>query len=117
VGYAVAEDNLRLGLQVVADSVNPLALTRDAWFAVAARAGVHAIEIELTCSNAGEHRRRAETRPSDIAGLRLPEWGEIARREYHAWTRDHIAIDTAGLTVEECVSILKKQIAARGQRS
>ena len=28
VGYAVAEDNLRLGLTVIADSVNPLPVTR-----------------------------------------------------------------------------------------
>jgi predicted kinase len=112
VGYAVAEDNLRLGLPVVADSVNPLALTRDAWVAVAARAGARAMEIELTCSDAGEHRRRAETRSSDIAGLRLPEWGEIANREYREWTRDHIAVDTAGRSVEECVGILKNQIAS-----
>jgi predicted kinase len=31
IGYAVAEDNLRLGRTVIADSVNPLRLTRDAW--------------------------------------------------------------------------------------
>ena len=30
-GYALAADNLRLGLSVVADSVNPLRITRDAW--------------------------------------------------------------------------------------
>ena len=30
-GYAVAEDNLRIGRTVVADSVNPIGLTRDAW--------------------------------------------------------------------------------------
>jgi predicted kinase len=29
VGYAVAGDNLRLGRMVIADSVNPLKLTRD----------------------------------------------------------------------------------------
>jgi predicted kinase len=116
VGYAIAEDNLRLGLQVVADSVNPLALTRDAWVAVAARAGARAVEIELTCSDAGEHRRRAETRSSDIAGLRLPQWDEIASREYHAWTRDHVAVDTAGRSVEECVEVLKKQILLLDER-
>jgi predicted kinase len=33
--------NLRLGRVVIADSVNPLPVTRDAWFAVAAgRAGI-----------------------------------------------------------------------------
>lgn len=37
VGYAVAEDNLRLGQIVIADSVNPLNITRDSWRAVADR--------------------------------------------------------------------------------
>jgi predicted kinase len=33
VAYAIAEDNLRVGRTVVADSVNPLQITRDAWLA------------------------------------------------------------------------------------
>ena len=37
VGYAAAEDNLRLGHTVVADSVNPLEITREAWRDVAKR--------------------------------------------------------------------------------
>src|SRR4051812_11836752 len=69
VGYAVAEDNLRVGRTVIADSVNPLAVTRHAWLAVANRAQVSAIEIEITCSDATEHRQRVEKRVSDIAGL------------------------------------------------
>jgi predicted kinase len=110
VGYAIAEDNLRLGLTVIADSVSPLKLTRDAWVAVADRAGAGAVEIEVTCSDAEEHRRRVETRTSDIEGLELPAWGDVAGREYHAWDRNHIVIDTAGRSVEECVGSLKKQI-------
>ena len=31
VGYALAGDNLRLGHRVIADSVNPLPVTREAW--------------------------------------------------------------------------------------
>ena len=38
--YAVAEDNLRLGPDVIGDSVNPLPVTREAWRGVAERAGV-----------------------------------------------------------------------------
>src|SRR3984893_13289185 len=45
VGYAVAEDNLRLGKTVVADSVNPLSLTRDAWRDAAVRTGVIFVEV------------------------------------------------------------------------
>jgi predicted kinase len=58
VAYALAEDNLRLGRIVIADSVNPIQLTRDAWLDVATRAGVSAIEVEIQCSNVTEHRRR-----------------------------------------------------------
>jgi predicted kinase len=72
VGYAVAEDNLLVGRTVIVDSVNPLAVTRDTCLAVANRAHVSAIEIEITCSDSAEHRQRVETRVSDIAGLRPP---------------------------------------------
>ena len=77
VGYAVAEDNLRLGKTVVADSVNPLRLTRDAWISVADRAWAKAIEVEVTCSDPAQHRNRVETRSADIKGLRLPTWPEV----------------------------------------
>src|SRR5262249_30222528 len=60
VAYAVAEDNLRIGRTVIADSVNPLAVTRDAWLAVARRAQVSALEVEITCSDETEHRLRVE---------------------------------------------------------
>ena len=74
VAYAVAEDNLRIGRTVIADSVNPLRLTREAWASVAAHVGVKAIEIEVNCSDLNEHRRRVETRTNDIPGLKLPTW-------------------------------------------
>ena len=35
IAYALAEDNLRLGLTVIGDSVNPIQITRDAWHAAA----------------------------------------------------------------------------------
>ncbi len=72
IAYALAEDNLRIGGTIIADSVNPLQVTRDAWLAVAERAGVRAVEVEIVCSDIAAHRRRVETRTTDIAGLRLP---------------------------------------------
>jgi predicted kinase len=106
VGYAVAEDNLRLGRTVIADSVNPIALTRDAWVAVAGRAHVPAIEIEVTCSDAKEHRQRVEERTTDISGLRPPTWQEVISRDYESWNRERMVIDTAGRSVEESVQVL-----------
>jgi len=60
VGYAVAADNLRIGRTVIADSVNPIPLSRDAWVEVANRAQISVVEIEVTCSEAKEHQHRVE---------------------------------------------------------
>ena len=110
VGYAVAEDNLRLGKTVVADSVNPLSLTRDAWISVADRAWAKAIEVEVTCSDPAQHRNRVETRSADIKGLRLPTWPEVVSREYEPWERDHIVIDTMSRSVAESVRDLRERL-------
>ncbi|MGA2077659.1 MAG: AAA family ATPase [Terriglobia bacterium] len=113
VAYAVAEDNLRVGRTVIADSVNPLQLTRDAWVKVAERAQVNAVEIEVKCSDVSEHRRRVETRTTDIPGLRLPTWEEVISREYHPWDREHLVIETAGQTVEQAVKMLREVLLGR----
>jgi predicted kinase len=112
--YAIAEDNLLIGRIVVADSVNSLAVTRDAWIDVARRARVRAVEIEVVCSDAEEHRRRVETRVSDVPGLRLPNWQDVLSREYHSWSRDHIVIDTAGRSVEQNVEAIQMLLDSPG---
>jgi len=106
VGYAVAEDNLRLGHVVIADSVNPLPVTRSAWLEVASRARVNAMEVEIRCSDQREHRRRLEERGCDIPGLRGPTWQDVMARDYRHWDSDHIVIDTAGQSVAQCVATL-----------
>ncbi len=105
-GYALAEDNLGNGRTVIADSVNPLELTRAAWLEVAERAGRPGVEVEVICSDEVEHRNRIERRTTDIPGLRLPSWRDVLAREYHPWTRDRIVVDTAGRSVERCVDDL-----------
>jgi len=113
VAYAVAEENLRLGRTVIADSVNPLTLTRDAWLGVAQRAQVGAIEIEIVCSDLDEHRRRVETRPTDIPGLRPPSWEQVRSREYDPWNREHLVLDTADRTVERNVNTVREALKHR----
>jgi len=113
VAYAVAEDNLRIGRTVIADSVNPLQVTRDAWVEVAHRAQVRALEIEVKCSDVNEHRRRVETRITDIPGLKLPAWEAVVSREYHPWHREHLVIETAARTVERNVNVLREMLAGR----
>ena len=106
VGYAVAEDNLRLGRTVIADSVNPLALTRDAWAAVATRSTTTAIEIEVMCSDVNEHRRRVETREIDIAGLKRPTWQDVVSRDYEPWNREPLLIDTGIQSLEQSIAAI-----------
>ena len=111
VGYRLAEDNLRLGRVVVADSVNPVQASRDGWLDVARRAGVRAVEVEVICSDAAEHRRRVETRVADIEGLQQPSWQAVIERHYESWDRPHIVVDTARLNVEEQVQDLMKSLS------
>jgi predicted kinase len=111
--YALAEDNLRLGRIVVADSVNPIELTRSAWLDVAQRTGVPAIEVEVICSDDSEHKERVETRTADIEGHMLPTWQEVIKRDYEPWNRERVVIDTANRSVSECVEELT-YILAKG---
>ena len=104
VGYGIAGTNLQLGHIVVADSVNPIAITRDAWRNVALEVGARCLEIEVICSDPAEHRRRVETRVVNIPGLAPPSWAEVVARAQDAWTRPRLVIDTAGRGIEACVA-------------
>jgi predicted kinase len=112
VAYMIASDNLRLGRTVIADSVNPLQITRDAWRAVAVGIEAKVIEIEVICSNTTEHRRRVESRHTDIPGLSLPTWQEVAAREYHPWDRARIVIDTADTSVDQSLCALRSMVSS-----
>jgi len=111
IAYVVAEDNLRLGHTVIADSVNPIALTRNAWRNIASRAGVHSIDVEIICSDQTEHRRRVQSRMADIAGQELPTWDEVLEREYHQWDRNRLVIDTALEDREHMIARIAAAIA------
>jgi predicted kinase len=115
VAYAVAEDNLRAGRTVITDCVNPWALTRDAYLEVAKRAQVPAVEVEIVCSDAVEHRHRVENREPDIPGFALPAWEDVVSRDYHPWENEHIVIDTAGQTMDESVRSLRQAIEAQAR--
>jgi len=103
VAYAVAEDNLRAGRTVIADCVNPWPLTRAAWHSVAERADVVALDVEIVCSDAVEHRRRVESREPDIAGHALPTWQDVVEHDYHEWDRDRLVVDTSASDVTASV--------------
>ncbi len=132
LAYRLAADNLRAGVSVVADSCNPIRLTRHEWEAVAHDAEARAVNIEVVCSDRDEHRRRVESRwaeaesraeagrrvetrkskPSagDVSGLIPPTWAEVKAREYHPWTTPRVIIDTAGCQPAESFDELNKKV-------
>jgi len=104
VAYAVAEDNLRMGRDVIADSVNPIAVTRTAWREAAERAGTSCIEVEVICTDPREHRRRLEGRGVP------PTWDDVARRKYESWDGPRIVLDTAHRTVADSVAEVRRAL-------
>ncbi len=95
VACALARSNLAVGQSVLADCVNPLPVTREAWRAVAAEGLSRIVEVEIVCSDAAEHRRRVEQRTVDVPGLVPPTWASVQQHEYLPWTTQRLVIDTA----------------------
>jgi predicted kinase len=111
IAYAVAEENLRVGRIVIADSVNPLPITREAWRDVAARAGVRAMDVEVICSDEREHRRRVESRDAEPFTPKLT-WLDVATRDYRPWDRDRLVVDTASGDLDAHVAALQGYVRA-----
>lgn len=118
VANAVAEANLLLGHVVVADGVNPVRESRQAWRAVAARARAGMFDIHLICADAAEHRRRVEGRSADIPGHILPGWDEVTRHEFEPREDDHLLLDTASLSpaqlLDRCAAYVSITAPAAG---
>jgi predicted kinase len=115
-GYAVAHvlagEQLALGLDVIVECVNPIELTRDGWLNTATRADAAIVEVEVVCSDPVEHRRRAQTRASDVEGLIKPTWDEILRREYDAWNRPHLIIDSSDTPAPQAAQHIATEISS-----
>lgn len=104
VACSLARENLLLGATVITDSVNPLALTRDVYREIALSARTGFLEIEIICSDKIEHRKRVETRVSEVEGLTLPAWKDVTDLTYEPWNREHLILDSSSLSSDQCVS-------------
>ena len=118
VGYALAYElaleQLRLGLDVIVECVNPIALTRDAWLDVAKTAGASIVEVEVVCSDEAEHRRRVATRTSDVEGLVKPTWSAVRDRIYEPWSMKHLVLDSAEISAEDAAQLItSRMVSAR----
>jgi predicted kinase len=110
LAYRIVRDNLCLGNSVVADQCNPINLTRKEWNEVAIKNNCDYVNIEIICSDKLEHKNRVENREKEIENLTSPTWEDVIVRKYDDWDEEHIIIDTAGRTVEECVAELMENI-------
>lgn len=103
IGYAIAHEIaagcLQVGTSVVVDAVNPVAVARSGWSALAAGTGAALTFVEVQLGSADEHRRRVSSRVSDVDGLVVPTWDEVLASGYEAWdeSRDgvHLVVDGA----------------------
>ena len=111
LAHRIARDNLKLGNIVVADSVNPIQISRDEWNSIATTSQAKFINVEIICSNKQEHQERVENREVSVVGLKRPTWNDVLNREYQPWTNKIVQIDTSGKainkTLEELIIALK----------
>lgn len=110
VAIGIAKDNLKLDLDVIADTVNPINTTRQ-WWAKAAQA-THAVllNVEIICEDKKEHRRRVEARENDLDGLILPSWQEIEIRRFDPWTEERLTLDSGKLSLPECIATIIEEL-------
>jgi len=113
LAYRIIEDNLKIGNDVISDQCNPINLTRNEFKNIAIKNNCKYINIEIICSNETEHKKRIENRNYP------PSWNEVMKRKYDTnysfmyyepWEEEHIIIDTANKTVEECTKELLEKI-------
>jgi predicted kinase len=100
-----------LGRTVVADCVNPVVESRAAWQTVANRTKATLLNIEILCSDPIEHRRRVETRISDITGLTSPTWQSVQEHEYERWEMERLVVDTASVSPNAALELIERHLA------
>lgn len=112
VAYRLAAENLALGRDIIADCVNPMAITREAFAACAREGGGRLIDVEVICTDRKAHRRRLEARVADIEGLAVPDWAAVAAHPMEPWTEPRVMLDTSRRSVGEAVALLLAQMDA-----
>ncbi|NBF04937.1 AAA family ATPase [Pseudomonas sp. Fl5BN2] len=116
IALQLAEANLALGNRVLADCVNPVAESREAWQALARKLGVGLLEVEVVCSDREEHRRRVETRQLDVPGLQAPSWQSVLEHDYQPWARPPLRLDSARLSPQQATQQILARLPAESFR-
>ena len=109
---AVAADDLRSGLSVVAGCANDIAVTRAAWADVARDAAASVLNVAVICADPAEHRRRVETRRADLEGQVLPDRRGVMSPGFEPRAEPRQVLDTAKLSVAEAVACVVAHVPA-----
>lgn len=112
VANAIALDNLRAARTVVADCVNPVRESREAWADTARHCGCPLLNIEVRCSDKRQHQQRVESRVIDVPGLAAPSWRSVLAHEYEAWGEPPFTIDTALTSPDAAQRLLLEHVSA-----
>ena len=114
VACALARAQLAQGLPVLADGVNPVAATRDAWHRVARESGQRCLDVEVVCTDLTQHRAQVEQRVSDVPGHVVPTWPEVLQRGYTPWPRtaELLRVDTARESAEQAAQSILDRLAS-----
>ena len=93
---ALAEVQLRIGLSVIIDAVNPVRAARQLWVELAERLDVPLRVVEVVCGNDAEHRRRVEARYAARDHDGIPDWVRVLERqaEYEPYLGPRLVVDT-----------------------
>ena len=110
LSYRIAAEFLKLGFHVVADSCNPIGLTRMAWEGVAKNNQCDFVNIEIVCSDKDEHRNRIEMRKTEFENLKPLTWEDVEKRLFHPWESERIVVDTAHKSIEESRKELDRKL-------
>ena len=112
VAYAIAEDNLRIGRTVIADSANTLRSPEmPGWQSQSEPACPESrsrSDVLMLQNTAVASKRESRT----LSARSFRRGLTCYRREYHPWSRDHIVVDTHGVSVEKSVEQLRKLLAS-----
>ncbi len=112
VAAAQAQDLLRLGQNIIADSVNPIPETREIYRQAAAAAGAALVEIEIRCSDAEQHKARVMARHAAEEGaVGIPDWAAVSKRRFDPWPEASLTLDTARLTPADAVREIRARLA------
>ncbi|MEM1146510.1 MAG: ATP-binding protein [Pseudomonadota bacterium] len=103
---ALAAENLKLGISVIIDAVNPVEAARDMWRQLADRNGVPLFFIEVRCSDQAIHKARIEARTRNIPGMSEVTWAQVQDRAsaFEPWTGDRLLLDTARTGPDELLA-------------